>query len=389
MPDALVAAAKSSLADRFPSEISGRSLANAAGVNYGQLHRYFPSKTAVLAAAFDALLWDYAVGGTDVDGVPAPFRFHDHPTFWRAIAHVMLDRATFADFQPSADVLATAATGVQGRRTDLDRDQAKAVVALGISVEFGLMTHRKVLGRAAGLSDHEPAVDSLVRQWLGGLYSGTGPLGAAPVASPNLPERSSDAADRVRGAWQAEAGGERSVEERLVAAGADLLEEYAPSAISGRQLARAAGVNYGLIHHHFGTKHDVLVRSVQRHRDRFFAAYADERRAPGYFTACEHPGYVRALTWAAIDEGLSSAEQRFPVIDMLIAQRRALDQTAAEALVTRVAVFTAVSTQMAWALLGDVFERALDAELVRLERLVAPLLHRLLQAPLLETELPT
>jgi hypothetical protein len=43
-----------------------------------------------------------------------------------------------------------------------------------------------------------------------------------------------------------------------------------------------------------------------------------------------------------------------------------------------------VSGQMAWALFGDVSEPALDTELARLELLVAPLLHRLLQAPQLE-----
>lgn len=43
MPDALVAAAKTSLADQFPSAITGRSLARSAGVNYGQLHRHFES----------------------------------------------------------------------------------------------------------------------------------------------------------------------------------------------------------------------------------------------------------------------------------------------------------------------------------------------------------
>jgi len=369
--DALVAAAKSSLADQFPSAITGRSLA----------------RSAVLAVAFDELLEEYAASGTDEAGVPRPFGFRDNPTFWRALAHLMLDRATFDDFRPQHGVLARAVLGVQAHRPELDAEQAKAIVALGVAIDFGLLIHRPVLGRAAGLGSDEPAIDLLVEQWLEGLYRGVGPLGARPVASPNSPIRVPLLAGDAPVAVSNEAGTtELSAEDRLVDAGARLLEDRAPSAISGRQLARAAGVNYGLIHHYFGTKDEVLRRSIQLHRDRFFAANTDNRRPPGYFSVCDHPGYVRATTWAAIDPALSIAEQRFPVMDLLVTQQLDSEGGRRDELATRVAVVVVVSAQLGWALFGDLFEAALDAELVQLEALVAPLLHRLLQAPLLETE---
>ena len=314
--EALVAAAMSSLADQFPSAITGRSLAEKAGVHYGQLHRHFGSKTAVFAAAFEQLMGDYVDAGVDEQGIPRPLGFRDSPTFWRALTHLMLDRATFEAFRPSSGVLARATLGVQRRRPELNPTQAKAVVALGVSLEFGMLIHRELLGAAVGLRPDEPEVDRCLRVWLGGLYEGSGPLGGIPVASSTSVIRSRDSgwSNTPIGAD----GVEPTVEQRLVDAGARLLEDRAPSAISGRQLAREAGVNYGLIHHYFGTKDEVLRRAVQLHRDRFFAAYGDERRAPGYFSVCDHTGYVRAMTWAAIDPSLSGADQRFPVMDLLL-----------------------------------------------------------------------
>ena len=381
-PDALVAAAKKLLADHFPSAITGRMLAETAGVQYGQLHRHFDSKTAVLAAAFEALLRDFAELGTDEAGVPRPFGFPGNSTFWLALTHLMLDRTTFESFRPSTDVLERAALGVRGRRPGLDDEQCKATVALGVSIELGVSIYRGVLGQAAGLDAGDPAVERFVQQWLEGLYQGTGPLGAAPIASSGS-IGFARSGDRTGTKVLIGPNDDLAAEDRLVDAGALLLEDRAPSAISGRQLAGVAGVNYGLIHHYFGTKDEVLRHSVQLHRDRFFAAYADER-APGYFSVCGHPGYVRATTWAAIDPTLSAAEHRYPVMDLLLSQRLDAGADRDSELATRVSVFTAVSGQMAWALFGDVFELTLGIELARLEALVAPLLHRLLQAPQLE-----
>lgn len=377
-------AATSALADRFPSAITGRSLAESAGVHYGQVHRHFGSKTAVFAMAFERLLGEYVDVGVDETGVPRPFGFRDNPKFWRVLTHLLLDRSTFESFRTSTGVLERATVGVQQRRPELNQIQAKAVVALGVSIEFGLLIHGDLLGAAAGLDPGQPAVELHVRRWLEGLYSGSGPVGGLPVpsASGRVRSRRTDlASGGAASSGPAGIDSQRSVEGRLIHAGARLLEDHAPSAITGRQLAREAGVNYGLIHHYFGTKDEVLRRAVQLHRDRFFSAHGDERRAPGYFSVCDHAGYVRALTWAAIDPALSGSEQRFPVMEFLLEQRLAGVIGEADQLAIRVAVFVVVATQMAWALFGDVFERALEADLVELEQMVAPLLHHLLHSP--------
>ncbi len=47
----------------------------------------------------------------------------------------------------------------------------------------------------------------------------------------------------------------------LIAAGTELFAEHGPDAVSLRSVAQHAGVNYGLVHRHFGTK-EALLKAV-------------------------------------------------------------------------------------------------------------------------------
>jgi AcrR family transcriptional regulator len=49
--------------------------------------------------------------------------------------------------------------------------------------------------------------------------------------------------------------------EALIAAGTELFAEHGPDAVSLRTVAQRAGVNYGLVHRHFGTK-EALLKAV-------------------------------------------------------------------------------------------------------------------------------
>jgi AcrR family transcriptional regulator len=55
----------------------------------------------------------------------------------------------------------------------------------------------------------------------------------------------------------------------LLDAAKRLLPERAPSTVSGRELAAEAGVNYGLVHHYFGTKDTVFREALVELRDEF------------------------------------------------------------------------------------------------------------------------
>lgn len=83
--------------------------------------------------------------------------------------------------------------------------------------------------------------------------------------------------------------------ERLVAAAAELLVERPAASISGRELARRAGVNYGLIHHYFGSKSEVFDLALRQLRDDFLDRYRAGSDAPfsldapePYFEALAH-----------------------------------------------------------------------------------------------------
>jgi len=55
--------------------------------------------------------------------------------------------------------------------------------------------------------------------------------------------------------------GEHEVRASLIGAAIELFAERGPSAVSVRQIAEAAGVNHGLVHHYFGSK-DGLITAV-------------------------------------------------------------------------------------------------------------------------------
>lgn len=72
--------------------------------------------------------------------------------------------------------------------------------------------------------------------------------------------------------------GRTEVEEALLEAAADLMAERGPDAISGRDIAKRAGVNYGLLHHYFGPKAVVLNAALDRLRADFIAESVARRR---------------------------------------------------------------------------------------------------------------
>ena len=90
----------------------------------------------------------------------------------------------------------------------------------------------------------------------------------------------------------------------ILRAAGELLAQRSPSQVSLREIAAHAGVNYGLIHRHFGTKDELIVQLFQSFSD--YGAtlmgaaddvYAALRQA---FTA-DAGSFAEILAWAILD----------------------------------------------------------------------------------------
>jgi len=89
--EALVAAAARLLGTSAPERISGRRLAEEAGVNYGLVHHYFGGKEAVLREGFSRMSESYATEqGLETAARVAPFSLLSRPDFVRALAYASL-----------------------------------------------------------------------------------------------------------------------------------------------------------------------------------------------------------------------------------------------------------------------------------------------------------
>jgi AcrR family transcriptional regulator len=136
----------------------------------------------------------------------------------------------------------------------------------------------------------------------------------------------------------------------LVEAAARLLPEQTPSTISGRELAAEAGVNYGLIHHHFGGKEAVLRAGMIALRDDFIDTH-DDVESIRLLVENPHP-YLRALARSHIDypDTVASVGE-FPLGEALVdvVSRRLANADESEA---RARVIAMVSIQLCYGVFG-------------------------------------
>jgi AcrR family transcriptional regulator len=97
-----------------------------------------------------------------------------------------------------------------------------------------------------------------------------------------------------------------------------------PFDVSLRAIAQAAGVNYGLVHRHFGTKDALFERLLQRYADRWGARLREldyEGALDELLGAdLETGAYVRLLAWTLLSDresAQSHAHRRYATLDQL------------------------------------------------------------------------
>lgn len=159
--------------------------------------------------------------------------------------------------------------------------------------------------------------------------------------------------------------GKHAVVEAILQAAAELFAEQGPSASSNRDIAERAGVNYGLIHRHFGSRED-LIREVMTRMARDFRASLEravrEGRSP-LRAATESPAYVRALGRAALDGlDLTALQHENPTIDSILELLAESSEHGELGVDDRIRIALVSASVLGWAVFGPFVRDAVDLE---------------------------
>jgi len=131
----------------------------------------------------------------------------------------------------------------------------------------------------------------------------------------------------------------------LLRAAIELFSEHGVRSTSVRQIARAAGVNHGLVHHYFGSKHALLEASLDR-----LAGAHTELPVGGDGAAAASDRLVdrhwRILAFALLEgEDPSELQRSFPLFEKLVEDRR---RAGGDERQIRLEVARAVATGLGW-----------------------------------------
>lgn len=173
--------------------------------------------------------------------------------------------------------------------------------------------------------------------------------------------------------------GRDEISDAVLDAAERLFAAAGPVDVSLRAIAQEAGVNYGLVHRHFGTKDELFDRLMARYAERWTArldAGADYGTA---FEALLSPSpetgaYLRLLAWTLLsDDRGASAHRRHAALDRLAELREGEDAATTTA--------AALALVFGWRFFNPFIRAALhldDADPGELHDAVRVQLHRLI-----------
>ncbi len=165
---ALIEAAKSFLPARAPSTVSGRELAERAGVNYGLVYHYFGGKDAVFREAMLSLRDDFLQDMGEPGRLPL-ITNQPHP-YILAIGRSMMDYpielGPFRDFPIGNSVVQALVDRLGGDHDEAEaRIEAKARAVALLSMQLGYGLFRTLLLDTVGVPDDERAeVETILTQ---------------------------------------------------------------------------------------------------------------------------------------------------------------------------------------------------------------------------------
>lgn len=157
----LIEAAKRLLAQRPPSAITNKQIAQEGGVKQTLIYHYFSSKEALFFEAMEELQASYIDSREKVvdRSVPLPpLDFEGHEQWWRAAANFSADGGhSYASLGWTYPVMNTELAAIRHHHPEVPELQAKAHIIREISLNFGWLVFKDTLQRGFDLSDAEIA----------------------------------------------------------------------------------------------------------------------------------------------------------------------------------------------------------------------------------------
>jgi TetR/AcrR family transcriptional regulator, repressor for neighboring sulfatase len=150
--------------------------------------------------------------------------------------------------------------------------------------------------------------------------------------------------------------GRDEILDAVLDAAEQLFTASGPFEVSLRAIAQAAGVNYGLVHRHFGTKDALFERLLQRYADRW-AERMEELDYQGALDELlgadpETGAYVRLLAWTLLSDRetpQSDAHRRYATLDQLpVLAATAESETVADSNARKEATAAALAFAFGW-----------------------------------------
>lgn len=142
---------------------------------------------------------------------------------------------------------------------------------------------------------------------------------------------------------------------KIVAAASDLFAEHGPARVSLRDIARAAGVNYGLIHQYIGSKDDLLKLVFRSSSSRWSTSFAEAEgveAAVDYLMRPKSTVYVRMLAHTLL-EGRDPGKLLEASSALQELSRRLREEAGADDdLDARIQAAAMTCTAMGWGLFG-------------------------------------
>lgn len=105
--------------------------------------------------------------------------------------------------------------------------------------------------------------------------------------------------------------GRVAVRAKLIHSAAALLADAPPTEVTSKQIAEAAGVNHGQIHHYFGSKDDLVAATIQDSE----VLYHQDRLADGQRFPLPIETEVRSPAWRTLAYLAASGVWRQPPFD--------------------------------------------------------------------------